>query len=180
VVDSVFTLLRRKSYETQVVLLTAFLATLRLFLALYVDTTRAEPNSTEILTDVTLLLVFGSLLVLGLRQANFQSVHPLFGFLIIFLLGLNFIEFEGVKGTSRFNYYSGIYVIVLIYSGRWLYGLLAFQFLFLVFLSASLFLELPWARQFFLDFQPEPTDFLFALLALGLLSFYLKNITLLK
>lgn len=176
--NSITALLQKKPYETQVVLLTALLATLRLFVALYVDTQRENPSAAELLTDATMLLVFGLLLVLGLRQANFQSVHPLFGLLIIILLGFNFLEFKGVAGTSRFNYYSGIYVVALVYAGRWLYVLLSVQLLFLVFLTFSTLTQASWVQFFYLDFEPDPTDFLFALVALGFLSFYLKGITL--
>lgn len=162
------------------VLLIAFLATVRLMIALLLDFQRPQWNAAELLTDTSLFLLFGSMLALGLRRANFPSIHPAWGVVLIILLGLNFLQFGGVLGVSRFNYYCGLFVIILLYNQRHLAILLAFQLSFIVALTASTALELPWTKIFFLDFQPDTIDFLFALLALGLLSYYLKGITLLE
>lgn len=174
----ILNILGKKSYETQVALLIALLATLRLIIALGIDLTRPQLNAAEIITDTALFLLFGSLLVLGLRKANFSSVNPIFGFLIIVLLGINFLQFGGIAGAARFNYYCGIFVVILLYSGRWLSALLIVQFIFLLIITFASVFEWGWAKNFFLDLGPDPTDFIFALLTLGLLSFYLKAITL--
>ncbi len=167
-----------KSYETQVVLLTAFLAVIRLVIALYVDSNRPVPNLFELVTDVLLLLVFAGLLLLGLYKADFFTVPLVFGVAVVLLLGMSFVLLNGVNGTSRFNYYSGIYVIVLLYNGRKLSVLLVFQFLLVVFLATCFYLEWPLLTSWVLPIPPDPYDFVFGLLALGLLSYYLKFITL--
>ncbi len=150
---------------------------IRIIIALYFDIIRVTPSPVELLTDSALFLVFGTLLIMGLRRANFQSINPIFGLLIIVMLALNFIEFNGVNGLARFNYYSGFFVIVLLYSGSRLIYLLIFQFALLVAATLVTYYQVPWISFLMVNLPLEPTDFLFALGALGLLSFYLKGIT---
>src|SRR5882724_8003738 len=100
-------------------------------LGLIVDLTQQEIRVAEVLTDTTVLLVFGLLIFLS-RKANFKSVHPAFGVVLILLIGLNFLEFGGVHGTSRFNYYAGFFITILLYSGRQLFVLLLFQSLLII------------------------------------------------
>ena len=169
---------KSKPYETQVVLLVALLAIVRLVIALWIDAQRPEPSTRELLTDVGLLLVFGGLLVLGMYKANFTRVPSAFGFLIVLLLGFSFVELNGVSGTSRFNYYSGIYIVGLLFGGRQLLALLSFQMVLIAILAAGLYFQWPWLQQLVLPIGPDPSDFLFALVALGLLSYYLKSMTL--
>jgi hypothetical protein len=127
-----------RPYETQVVLLISTLATLRLVLALVVDLTQRNIQPLEVLTDTTILLVFGGLLIFASRKANFETVHPAFGAVIILLLGLNFLEFGGIHGNSRFNYYAGFFIIILLYSGRQLIVLLLLQSILIIVLTIYL------------------------------------------
>lgn len=167
-----------KSYETQMILLTALLGSARIAIALYLDSVRSQPSLLEIGTDFVLFLVFVGLFWLGYRKANIQSVHPLFGVLLIAMLALNFVEFGGVEGEARFNYYSGIYIIVLLYSGVRLYTFLIIQFLIAASICWSIFFNHQWTKIFTIDAEATPLDFVFALVALGFLSAYLKSITL--
>lgn len=167
-----------KSYETQMILLTALLGSARIAIALYLDSARPQPNFLEIGTDFVLFLVFAGLLWLGYRKANIQSVHPMFGVLLIAMLALNFVEFGGVEGEARFNYYSGIYIIVLLYSGVRLYTFLIIQFFIAAAICWSIFFNYQWTTIFTIDAEGTPLDFIFALVALGFLSAYLKSITL--
>ncbi len=170
--------IRSKPYETQVVLLTAMLATVRLLIALAIDANRPVPSPVELTTDFSLLLVFAGLLLLGLYKADFSTVPTVFGVTIVLLLGFSFLQLNGVNGTSRFNYYSGIYVIILLYSGKRLSLLLVFQFLLVTALAVCFYMGWPWVNSWVLPIPPDPYDFVFALIALGLLSYYLKFITL--
>jgi hypothetical protein len=105
-------------------------------------------------------------------------VPAAFGLLIVLLLGFSFVELNGVNGTSRFNYYSGIYITVLLFGGRQLLALLLFQMILLAVLAAGLYFQWPALRQWVLPLGPDPSDFVFALVALGMLSYYLKSMTL--
>src|SRR5579859_1757335 len=118
---------RNRPYETQVVLLISMLATMRLIMAVVSDLFQQEVQQVETLTDFSLLLLFGGLLLFATRQLNFSAVHPWFGAVLIVLLAFNFLEFGGVRGNSRFNYYAGFFVIILLYTGRPQYLLLICQ-----------------------------------------------------
>jgi hypothetical protein len=169
-------LLRSKPYETQVIILISALATLRVVVALAFDLI-GTPRLTELLTDLGLFVLFAGLWVVSVRNTNVKSVHPLFGFCIILLLALNFIEFGGIHGFSRFNYYDGIFLIILLYN-RWkLALLLTFQLLLLVVITMSTHLNADWIQIFTVYKSQESIDFFFSLIALGLLTFYLKIIT---
>lgn len=168
---------QNRPYETQVVLLISTLATLRLIMALGSDFFQKDVRQVETLTDFSLLLLFGGLLLLAARKLSFSGVHPLFGAALIVLLALNFLEFGGVQGNSRFNYYAGFFVIILLYKGRPQYLLLIFQSIVLIALTSytSIF---PDDKAFLhVGSSPKANDFLFILISLGALSFYLKIIT---
>jgi hypothetical protein len=168
---------RNRPYETQVVLLISFLATLRLFLALIVDVSQNEIKAAEIITDTTMLLVFAGLFVFVSRKANFESVHPAFGVVIITLFALNYLEFGGIQGNSRFNYYAGFFVVILLYSGLELVFLLGFQCVLIVALTVYVSIVPAGETILFLGRGPGIGDFLFIVIALGILAFFLKKIT---
>ena len=166
-----------RSYETQVVLLISILATLRMVMALMVDLTGSKVQAAEVLTDTAILCVFAGLLIFASRKANFSSVHPGFGVAIIILLAVNFLEFGGTHGTSRFNYYAGFFIIILLYSGNELVILLSVQSILIILLTIYVS-ALPVGETYlFIGSNPGAGDFLFILLSLGILSFYLKKIT---
>jgi len=168
---------RNRPYETQVVLLISILATLRLILALMVDLAQRPIQPLEVVTDSTILFVFGGLLFFVSRKANFESVHPAFGVVIILLLGLNFLEFGGIHGNSRFNYYAGFFIIILLYSGIELVVLLSFQSVLIIVLTLYVSAMPAGETVLFIGSDPGIGDFLFIVVALGILSFYLKKIT---
>jgi len=166
-----------RSYETQVVLLISILATLRMVMALMVDLTQPQVHAAEVLTDTAILCVFAGLLIFASRRANFLSPHPGFGIVIILLLALNFLEFGGIHGTSRFNYYAGFFIIILLYSGKELVILLSFQSSLIILLTIYVTVIPVGETYLFIGSQAGAGDFLFILLSLGILSFYLKKIT---
>ncbi len=167
---------QNRFYEKQVVLLISILAELRVLLGLVVDLTQKEIRVAEILTDTSVLLVFG-LLIFVSRKTNFESVHQAFGVILILLTGLNFLEFGGVHGNSRFNYYAGFFIMILLYSGRPLFILLLFQSLLIIGLTIHTSV-LPYGETIlFIGSDQGVSDFLFIVVAIGILSFYLKEIT---
>ena len=162
------------SYEKQVVLLISILAELRIILGLLVDLTRTEIRIGEIATDASALVLFAALIMVSIK-ANFKSVHPAYGFVLILVLGLNFLEFGGVHGNSRFNYYAGFFIMILLYSGRPLFFLLFFQSLLIIGLTIYVSTAPFGETIFFIGSDQGVSDFLFILAAMGILSFYLKN-----
>ncbi|HEV8515960.1 MAG TPA: hypothetical protein VGQ59_21920, partial [Cyclobacteriaceae bacterium] len=164
------------SYEKQVVLLISILSELRIILGLLVDLTRTEIRIGEIVTDASALVLFAALIMMSIK-ANFKSVHPAYGFVLILVLGLNFLEFGGVHGNSRFNYYAGFFIMILLYSGRPLFFLLFFQSLLIIGLTIYVSTAPFGETIFFIGSDQGVSDFLFILAAMGILSFYLKKIT---
>jgi len=167
----------QRPYETQLVLLISIVAIFRLVVALLIDFMRESIRWGEVVTDTTILFVFVAVAWLAFNKANFTKVHPLFGVIIIVLLGLNFVEFGGVQGNSRFNYYGGFFFVILLYQGRTLVALLTFQCLFLIVLTTITAFQEGGRTALFVSNDSDFTDFVFILMALGALSFYLKRIT---
>ena len=174
---SLFSKIRSKSYETQIVLLVAFLGIARLVLAVAIDVAKQTPNAIEIITDSALLFLFIGLLFLTYTKATFKSIHPSFGFILTILLGLNFIEFNGIFGFTRFNFYCGFFVIGLLYNSRWLIIHITFQSIIMILLAYGTAHQLSWLTKFSLGNNLDITEFIFAVIVLGILAFYLKNIT---
>lgn len=165
--------------EVQVVLLICALGTLRIVIALIVDFLRPQWSIAELVTDFSILLVFISLLFLVYRKVSFKEAHPIFGVFIILLLGINFLQFGGVEGTNCFNYYSGIYVVVMLYAGRTLYSLIFVQLGFLAILVYLVFIKHPFYQSLLIGIDKETSvEFIFSLTAIAVFTFYLKRITL--
>lgn len=168
---------RDKPYETQIILLISGVAILRLLLALVIDLSRQKVILAELITDFTLLTVFTGLAYVTLTKGNFKSIHPLFGVVLIILLGLNFLQFGGVHGNSRFNFYGGFFFVILLYAGRPLVLLLLFQCLLMIGLSIFTAFSAGGETLFFITNDLDYTDFIFILIVFGALAFYLKALT---
>jgi hypothetical protein len=163
--------------EVQAILLICILAILRTIIALSRDFLKPTPF-TEFITDFAIFIIFVSLLIVAQRKLSFTKINPVFGILIVLLLGLNFLQFGGVNGTNCFNYYTGIYVIVMLYSGRNLYALISFQLLLLVLLIYWVFVNHPFYHQLLIniDFSAS-SEFIFSLGSIAVFTFYLKSLT---
>ena len=80
----------------------------------------------EFLVGSIILLVL-TLLALQSWKRPISKINIVFGLLISILLGLNFLQFGGVSGYAKFNYYAGLYVIIMIYSHWQLFVAVAFH-----------------------------------------------------
>jgi hypothetical protein len=174
---SISRLLRNKPTESRAIALICILAIARATAAIIVDaTSRIVPS--VLLVEIGLLLIFLALFRIALLKTRFRTVHPLFGLLVIAFLGYNFLQFGGVMGTNSFNYFAGIYVIVMLYSGRLLYGLLALLLIVAAFLSYLVYVEHPVYEAVLVKVNTESsTEFLFSVAAIALFTYYLKSIT---
>lgn len=131
---------------------------------------------TEFLIDLALLIIFGGLFFYAYHRPELKTIHPLFGVVYILLIALNYFQFGGIHGISRFSYYSGFFVIVLIYSGWRMVGLLAFQSTILLAITYVTFQPSDELKSKFLDTGHDPTNFFFALLVLGIGTYFLKTL----
>jgi hypothetical protein len=169
--------LENRTAEVQAVLLICILAIVRMVVALVLDFSKSERSIAEIITDSSIFIVFVLLFILAQRKLTFQGVHPIFGVLIVLLLGINFLQFGGVDGTNCFNYYAGIYVIVMLYSGRRLYILVAVQLIFLALLIYLVFIKHPVYEALLINVTKSSVEFVFSVVSISYFAFYLKLVT---
>lgn len=166
------------SLETQVVLLICGLGVLRVSIALIQDLLY-RVKSGEMLVDAGILTCL--LVVLHTTWRNPQKkIHIAFGFLLTLLLALNFIQFGGVDGYSKFNYYAGLFILIMIYNQRTLFITVSFHLLVLLILLALEYIRHPLLDFFFIHQHPQSSDFWFTLLTLSFFTFYLKEVTVQK
>lgn len=170
-------LLENRSAEVQAVLLICILAIFRMTIALVLDLSRPTPLVFELVTDSSIFIIFLSLFILAQRKLSFTGVHPIFGVLIILLLGVNFLQFGGVNGTNCFNYYAGIYVIVMLYSERNLRVLISLQLVFLLVLIYLVFVNHPLYESVLINKTKSSIEFVFSLTSIAIFTFYLKRVT---
>ena len=170
-------LLENRTAEVQAVLLICILAIVRIVIALVLDLSRSQRSIPEIITDASIFVLFVTLFVLTQRKLSFQGVHPAFGVMIILLLGINFLQFGGVNGTNCFNYYAGIYVIVMLYSGRKLYILLSVQLILLALLIYLVFIQHPFYESVLIHTTKTSVELVFSVISIAFFTFYLKIVT---
>lgn len=171
-------LLQHRTAEAQVILLICSLAILRMVVALIVDFSGPVYSIPELLTDFSIFFLFVILLIIVQRNFSIKKVHSIYGVLIILLLGINFLQFGGVEGTNSFNYYAGIYVVVMLYSGWRLYTLVTLQLILLVILQALIHFNHPLYQQILIHITHSQTEFIFSLISITVFTFYLKGVTL--
>lgn len=167
--------------EVQVILLICSLAIIRIVIALILDLTRPAYSTSELITDFSIFVIFFSLLIIASRNLSIKEVHPIFGVFIIFLLGINFLQFGGINGTNCFNFYTGIYVIVMLYSGRTMYFMLSLQMLFLIVLLGLIHVQHSVYNYFLISIATHSgSELVFSLVAIAVFTFYLKRVTVLE
>jgi hypothetical protein len=170
--------LENRPAQVQAVLLICILAIVRIIIALILDLSRPVYSTAELITDSSIFILFLSLLIIAHRKLSFKRVHPIFGILIMLLLGFNFLQFGGIEGTNCFNFYSGIYVIVMLYSGRRLYTLISLQLILLVSLIFLVYINHPFYQSILISINRESSaEFIFSLVSIAVFTFYLKRVT---
>lgn len=176
--SQVKTLLQDRPAEAQVILLISSLAIIRIVVALILDLTKPAYSWSELITDLSIFILFLTLLVIASRNLSIKKVHPVFGVLIIGLLGINFLQFGGIKGTNCFNFYTGIYVIVMLYGGRTLYFMLGLKMLLLIILLVLIQMNAPLYNYLLINIETESSsELVFSLVAIAVFTFYLKRVT---
>jgi hypothetical protein len=162
------------SYESQMVVLICFLGTIRVAIAVILDL--RDIRLAEITVDVILLLLFISLSYFWFNR-KVTSIHPVIGVVLTLLLALNFVQFGGVTGYTKFNYYAGLYVIIMLFSGWRLYTLVAFHLLVLAVILFIEYINPTFFRTLFISKGYLTIEFWFTLVTLAIFTYYLKYIT---
>ena len=146
---------------------------LRVAVALLQDLQNPATSTGEIVTDVGIFLVFAAICVLTFRL-KLTRVPLILAAILILLLSVNFIQFGGVSGYTEFNYMTGIAVVALLYAEKRKYLLIALMLLILAFLLWSQYTKNIFYQVLFIKTQNTPEDFVYSIIALGILTFYLK------
>ena len=170
-------ILRDRPYESQVILLASGLGVLRVGIGIIGDLIAGNQPLSEIFTIVSFFLVFLGLFYYSYKNKSIKKVNPAIGIILILLLAINFIQYKGTEGTTEFNYYSGIYLIVILYNKRTLTVLLGLQ---LLILAVLIFLQMraPEILQpLVIGAEFLYIDFIFSLAAIIIITFFLKKLT---
>ena len=166
-----------RTYESQVIVLVSGLATLRVAIAAFSGVLFNTHKTFQLINEFVLLAIFAGMLWYSIKNQNSTKISPLLGVLIIILLGINFVQFDGTAGTSEFNYFSGIYLIVVLYTGVPLSILLGFQLLLLAGLIAIQLTDQSILAPFLIKTDVIYIDFIFSLISISILNYFLKKIT---
>lgn len=166
---------KRLPLESQIIFLIGSFAFARIVFALMEDF-YAGVSVYVILIDILILLVVAYLIYLS-WGGHIRHISILVGLLIALLLAVNFLQFGGISGYTKFNYYIGIYVIVILYS-RWKLRItIAFS---LLLLAGIIILDYtnPLIRQIFFErLTPQIKDFWFSITIVSGIGYYLKHMT---
>jgi len=166
------------AFESQIILLICGLGSLRTAVAVALDFFEGT-RSEEILVDVGILTIL--LLVLGIIwRKPFTKIPIGIGLMLTILLAFNFIQFGGVDGYTKFNYYAGLFIVIMIYNGRSLYITVGFHMIVLITLLILEYVNHPILENFLISQHPQSNDFWFTLITLSLFTYYLKEVTILK
>lgn len=135
-----------------------------------------EIHFTEILVDSSLLVVLFVLTYLSLQQ-KIQRIGIAFGFLLSLLLAVNFLQFGGASGYTKFNYYVGLYAITMIYNRRQLVLTLTFHLGLLLVILLLDHYDHPISQAFYINSGPQINDFWFTIGIISVFAYHLKRLT---
>lgn len=165
-------------YESQVLALICGVGMFRILVELILDF--VEKNRVEVVAiNFSIFSLILSLLYVCIKN-KYKNIHFIFGVLITVLLASLILFFGGIHGYGKFNYYSSLYLLVMVYSGHTLIRLLVLNFVTLITVIVIGILSPPWLSIIDRGSTYSRLDFWFTLIMLSGFSFYLKWITISK
>jgi cell division protein FtsB len=162
-------------YQSQIILLICSFGIVRVLLALIMDFSRQVPRA-DMLTDLLLLVVIITFVYTSWKK-EFERIHIRFGLVITVLLAFNFLQFGGIAGYGRFNYFASIYFIVMVYSQRALSITITFNLLLLLALLYISNTSPAWLQHIDFGVSFQTLDFWFTLMLISIFTIYLKDLT---
>jgi hypothetical protein len=97
--------------------------------------------------------------------------------LISFLLALNFLQYGGSRGYSKFNYYAGLYILSMAYNNRKLIIAIAFHLILLIVIIMIDYTDHPIRTMLYVRSSFQAIDFWFTLVVISLFAYHLKRLT---
>lgn len=165
--------IQRKEFDLQIWFVAAVAASGRTLISVVNDLRDDVFSLSELLIDTTLLLMFVMIALLIYRNVV-SRIHPMFSFVLLLLVGISFIQFGGVKGTTDYNLLAIGIFLMLVLSKKWTYiGMSAF---FLITLVALIDIHIHGilSQWFFITIGNSKGEFFFTLATLLLLVVYFK------
>jgi len=162
-------------YESQVLALICGFGVLRMILELIMDVV-AKSRIHEVTINIAIFLIIISLLFTSLNK-NFKNIHIVFGILLTLALSILILVFGGIQGYAKFNYFSSLYFIVMVYANYKLIALLAINFVTITSVLIIGILSPPWLESVNFGSSYQRFDFWFTLIMLSAFTIYLKEIT---
>jgi hypothetical protein len=166
----------KATYSTQIILLISSFGALRIVIAIIIDLI-GPIRPLELMVDITLLIIFLSVCILLVKKPLIQYLPLIVGVFFAILINLNFANFKGVEGSSKFNFYGGLYLLIMMYEGWRLRFILVFYFLLATFIICANYFSPELLSSLILTDEVQPYDFIFIALAISLFTFYLRGIT---
>lgn len=163
------------SLESQIVCLICGFGTISVFIVVIVDLLRPVQYA-ELVVDTLILITLSSLTYLSWTQ-SVQRISVVFGIFLSILLALNFLQFGGSSGYMKFNYYTGLYIIILVYSFRKLVITVTFHLLLLLIIIILDYINHPIKEKLFISSSPGAIDFWFTIVIISVFTYYLKQLT---
>lgn len=161
--------------ESQIVCIICGFGSLSVLIAAFVGLFQ-RGHWAELLVNVLILIALFSITYLTWTR-SVQGVGIIFGLLLSVLLAVNFFQFGGSSGYTKFNYYTGLYVIILVYSGRKLIITVTFHVLLLLAIIVLDYLNHPIEKYLFISAEATPTDFWFTIIIISIFTYHLKRLT---
>ncbi|HRJ30711.1 MAG TPA: hypothetical protein PLV21_02115 [Cyclobacteriaceae bacterium] len=166
------------TFESQIILLICGLGSFRVSVAVSIDLLEGK-RPAELLVDAGVLFILLVVLYITWRKPP-EKIHIAIGFILTLLLALNFIQFGGVDGYSKFNYYAGLFILIMTYNQRARIITVSFHLLVLLIILVLEYTDHPMFDPLFIQQHPQSSDFWFTLLTLSFFTFYLKEVTVQK
>jgi cell division protein FtsB len=163
------------SYQPQIILLICGFGAVRIVLALVMDFTTHVPRA-DLMIDLLLLITIITFVYTSWRK-EFEKIGIQFGVAITLLLAFNFLQFGGIAGYGRFNYFASIYFIVMVYSQRALYITISFNMLLLLVVLYISNTSPAWLSHIDFGVSFQTLDFWFTLMLISVFTIYLKDLT---
>ncbi len=170
---SFFKDLQTRPFELQVWFVVSAIAGIRTLKSVVQDIIN-RTNSTGLIIDVLILLVFCSLCFL-IYKRKIRSIPLIIGIILLVLLIFSYVQFGGLLGATEYNIMGLGVIFVLAYSRKQLVFLMILYVLLIVAANLDLRYE-GWLTQSFFKYNSTSLDtYLTTLLTLLLIILYFKN-----
>lgn len=172
--SSFFRDLQNKPFELQVWVVVMTIAGLRTLKSVVQDVTGSKINTTGLIIDVSILLIFCVLAVL-IYQKKIPRVPLIVGVILLTLLIFSYVQFGGVLGTTEYNLMGLGVLFALAYNRKELTFIMVLYLVMIVVANLDLRFNGWLTRNFFRGNSTSLDNYLTTLLTVLLIIIYFKK-----